>query len=71
MELSMMEKLYAVQWLSHESNWEVCQTFDSQGEEIAAIYFTEDRASEELRDWQIGTGEDDRYRVAEIEIKGV
>ena len=39
-----MEKLYAVQWLSHSGKWQVCQGFDFDGQDIPVVHFDKDVA---------------------------
>jgi hypothetical protein len=65
----MTETLFAIQWLNPQTDlYETCQSLDSLGDEIAAIYFDKDQAVNELEGW-LGSGEN--YRMIEVTLKEI
>lgn len=59
--------MFAIQWENTQTGeWEVCQTFDDEEDEIACVFFDEGMALSKLVQWEEDYGSN--YRVAPISI---
>lgn len=60
--------LYVVEVLLPRG-WTACQTLDTAGRQITAVYFSRDAAEDEMEEWQENTLPAE-YRVKTVSIQG-